>query len=322
MIMRIIALPAVLLFLCLIAENASAHHPAGGIGLGQAGPVRTVSASPLQQGMFSFVAQAEFIDFDEFSDRKLLGYAERGKDVHSVDSIFHAILGIGYGVTENLTLSLKMPYAQVNNVREVHAEEPDEIHVHGDAKGFGDLTVMAQYRFLKTVDNLESAFFLGLEMPTGKTNDKDIEGETFEAEFQPGSGSWDPVFGIAATKKFGKTSLDANLQYTAGTQGTQSTNLGDIFGYNLAVSYRAVSGAVAWDLILEANGEWKEKQEIRGDRDENSGGNIVFLSPGIRAVFGKKASAFLSVGIPVIDDLNGIQDDTKYRALFGISVGL
>jgi hypothetical protein len=53
-----------------------------------------------------------------------------------------------------------------------------------------------------------------------------------------------------------------------------------------------VSGSVSWDLILEANGEWKEKQEIRGDKDKNSGGNTIFISPGTRVIFGKRASAY------------------------------
>ena len=226
---------------------------------------------------------------------------------------------MGYGVTDNLTISLRIPYENINNIREVHSDEPDEIHLHGDAKGMGDITLMGQYRFLKTESNFESALFLGLRIPTGKTNDRDIHGETFEAEFLPGTGAWSPIIGIAATKRFGKVSLDGNLQYTFGTRGTQFTNLGDIFDYNAALSYRAVSGSISWDLILEANGEWKEKQKIRGEKDPNSGGNVLFLAPGTRVVFGKKFSAYLSAGIPLIQDRNGIQDDAKYKVLLGIS---
>lgn len=311
-----------IILVAVVSGTAFAHHPTGGAGLGQAGPIRTASASTLPQGKLFFGAQAEFIDLDDFSDSDLLGFSSRGKDVHTAGSIFHTVLSMGYGITDDLTVSLKTAYEKIANIREAHSDEPDEIHLHGDAKGIGDLTLMGQYRFLKTADNFESALFLGLKVPTGKTNARDINGETFEAEFLPGTGSWNPILGIAATKRYGKISLDGNFQYTFGTMGTQSTNLGDIFGYNAAVSYRAASGTIAWDLILEANGEWKGKQKISGEKDPNSGGNTLFLSPGIRVVFGKNLSSYLSVGIPVLQDMNGIQDDTKYKALFGLSFSL
>jgi len=304
------------------AGRASAHHPSGGVGLGQTGPIRTTPATTLSGGMFSLAVQAEFIDLDSYSDSELLEFSGRGKDAHTADSVFHSILGIGYGITNNLTVSLNIPYEQVNNIREAHSDEPDEIHQHGDSKGIGDMTIMAQYRFLKTDDKWEAAVLGGLKIPTGKTNDRDIHGETFEAEFLPGSGAWSPIFGLAATKKFNRISLDANVQYTIRNGGTQITNLGDLFNYNTAVSYRAANGDLAWDLILEVNGEWKEKQKTRGAWDSNSGGHMIFISPGTRIVMGKKVSAFLSVGIPVLQDLNGIQDDTDYKGLFGISFNL
>jgi len=306
----------------LFSGTALAHHPSGGAGLGQAGPIRTATATTLPQGKLSFGLQSEFIDLDEFSNSQLLRFSDHGKDAHTADSIFHSIAGMGYGLTDNITLSLKISYENINNVREAHSDEPGEIHLHGDAKGIGDLTVMGQYRFLKTDNNVETALFLGLKMPTGKTNERDIHGQTFEAEFLPGTGSWNPIIGIAATKRYGKVSLDGNIQYTFGTRGTQYTNLGDIFSYNAAVSYRAISGSLAWDFILEANGEWKERQRIRGEKDPNSGGNLLFLSPGTRLVFGRNFSTYLSIGIPLLQDMNGIQEDTNYKALFGVSFSL
>ena len=159
-------------------------------------------------------------------------------------------------------------------------------------------------------------------MPTGSTTDKDINGERFETEFQPGSGSWNPIVGIAATKRFNSLSLDANVLYTFATKGAQDTNLGDVLSYNLAFSYRVLNEPVAWDLVIEANGEWKGKQEVDGDKDENSGENVIFLSPGIRVSWNEKWSAFISVGFPVSQDLNGIQNETNMRTAVGISVGL
>jgi len=309
-------------FFFLVGRNAWAHHPASGAGIGKAGPIRTVSAATLAKGKWAVALQTEHIKFDRFSDDQMKGFAAEGNDAHSVDSVYHSIIGIGYGITDDFTFSLKDSYEYLNNIREVHMDEPDEIHSRGDAKGFGDLTLTGQYRFINNKeDAFESAIIFGLKLPTGNTSDKDIHGERFETEFQPGSGSWNPMAGIAATKKIGKASLDANLLYTVAKKGSLDTDLGDMLNYNAALSYRIGDKKLALDLIIEANGEWKRKQKIKGVDDPNSGGNTAFLSPGMRLSVNNSWSAYVSAGFPVLQDLNGIQNDTKLKTLFGISIG-
>ena len=307
----------------LISSNAWSHHPSSGVGLGDAGPVRTVSASTQMQGRWTFTLQGEFIDLDAFSDSELKNFAEDGHDVHSMNSVFHGTLGAGYGVNDRLTISLKIPYIILNDIKEAHADEPDEVHVHGDAMGIGDLTIFGQYRFLEMKGNgVESSLLFGLKTPTGKTDDEDIEGVRFETEFQPGSGSWNPIIGVAASKRYGRVSFDADLLYTIATKGAQETDLGDMFNYDLAASYRLFEGSFAGDLIIEANGEWKQKQETDGVKDGNSGGNAIFLSPGFRLSSKNNLSVYFSAGFPVVEDLNGIQNDTELRAVAGVSIGL
>jgi hypothetical protein len=70
------------------------------------------------------------------------------------------------------------------------------------------------------------------------TDRRNNQGELFDAEFQPGSGSWDVLFGLAYTKRFGAWPFDANVLYMLVTEGVQNTDLGDRFLYNAAISYR------------------------------------------------------------------------------------
>ena len=147
------------------------------------------------------------------------------------------------------------------------------------------------------------------------------------------------MLGLAYTQRIGRWSLDANALYTLATDGSQDTNLGDILNYNLALSYRMIGGqcrhgsdacqcatsaephhhGATWDLILEANGDWRDKVDIDGSDDQNTGGNLVYLSAGSRITFGKNWAATASVGIPAIEDLNGIQSEPESRILIGIS---
>jgi hypothetical protein len=228
----------------------------------------------------------------------------------------------------------------------------------GDSAGVGDLSVLAQYRFLKDrATASELAFLAGLRLPTGDTSVNSTAGEPFETEFQPGSGAWEGSFGLALTKRFGAWSFDTNVLYVLATEGVQETNLGNRFQYNAAVSYRLAGGLVgpsglmhsgalpepmyhggpkrhshkhaaeepahargpALDLVLEVNGEWHDRQRIDGVSDPNSGGNVVFLSPGLRLSY-ERWSGFVSVGVPIVNDLNGLQAEPEWRVLTGMAV--
>lgn len=53
--------------------------------------------------------------------------------------------------------------------------------------------------------------------------------------------------------------------------------------------------------------------------DDNTGGNTVFISPGLRLSNGNW-SGYASVGIPIVTDLNGIQSDPEWRLTAGSSL--
>jgi len=313
---------AAITFLCLMSGTVRAHHAPGVSGTSQAGPILTTSAATLQKGRLALTLQSSYVKMDDFSDSQLLGFSADGHDVHTLDYLYSVSAAAAYGISDDLTLSLRVPYNSFNNVREAHSDEPGEIHQHGDSHGIGDMTLLAHYRFLQMPSRqLESAVILGIKAPTGKTGEKDIHGERFETEHQPGTGSWDPIMGVAVTKRLGRVSLDADLRYTLATEGSQDTDLGDLMNYDLAFSYH-IPGKLSLDLIVEANGEWKQKEEINGSKDENSGSHVLYISPGMRILLNNTLSAFISVGIPAIQDMNGIQSETNFRTLFGVSVGL
>ncbi|MEW6001419.1 MAG: transporter [Nitrospirota bacterium] len=302
-------------------EDAWATHASLISGYGYSGPITTVAATTLQRHQGVFGLQIEFLKSDRFSERELKEFARRDEEVHNIDYLNKFSAGISYGITDSTSIHASIPYVYRNNIQE--SEPPDEIHDHGDSKGLGDMAIYFHHRFIKTDSlNLESSLLFGLKIPTGKTSERDREGKRFEAEFQPGTGSWDPSFGIAATKRAGSLSLDANLLYTLVTEGTQDTDLGDMFNYNLSVSHRSMKKPIVTDLIIEANGIWIQKEKVHGVKDENSGGNIIFLSPGIRLTFRDSLVTYFSFGFPFLQDLEGEQNDADYRIVFGIDISL
>ena len=81
--------------------------------------------------------------------------------------------------------------------REVHEEE-----FLGDGQnstGLGDSIFLGKYKFYDKQFGLAGIF--GLKLPTGNTNERNMAGERFEPELQPGTGSLDYMAGISANKK-------------------------------------------------------------------------------------------------------------------------
>ena len=348
----------------LLAQPAFAHHPSGVGSTGGAGPINTISASPLDKGETAASIAFEWIKFDPLNNAFLADFgATHGHDVHvhSLSSILAPAMSVGYGITADFTISARLPVVVRTDIKEAAHVHPGAgapavgtVDFLGDSAGIGDLSLLGQYRFYNNrATRTELALLLGVKAPTGVTNRHTDTGEPFDAEFQPGSGSWDGLFGLAGTKRIGPWSFDANVLYVLATEGTQSTDLGDRFLYNAAVSYRLFQGASAapmklgalpdpmWhggpgshqrtqahqeapsgpalDLVLELNGEWHAKEVQSGVKDPNSGGNTLYLAPGLR--FSKDNwSSYLSVGFPIANDLNGIQAEPEIRVVTGLSV--
>jgi hypothetical protein len=327
----------------LAVYPAFAHHPSGSSPTSGAGPIATISATTLDKGQSVAGIVVEFVSLDPLPLDKLGGHPHP----HNLDGIYATSLVFAYGITNDLTLSLRLPFIRRTNIFDHHEGDL------GDAAGVGDLSVLAQYRFFNNrASQMEAALLFGTKLPTGDTSVSAVNGERFEAEFQPGSGSVDYFLGVAFTKRFGAWSFDTNVLYQFTSEGVQNTNLGDRFLYNAAVSYRmygfaGASGRMnaglpepmyhggpkakhnheeapppsrgpALDLVLEVNGEWHDHQRVDGVKDPNSGGTTVYLSPGLRLSM-DRWSSFVSVGVPIVSDPNGLQPEPDWRILSGVT---
>ncbi len=340
---RAVALCAAVGILCLTSiQSAYAHGDHGG----------GADGSVLPQGITLVTLQYDMVSYKPLSDARLNDLATAGVEgVHAIRTIAVPSLALSYGLTKDLTITARLPYLANRDIRETDIAGPG-ITERGGVYGFGDASAFATYRVLNdTAAGLDAAVILGLKAPTGRTNALDRDGVLFESEHQPGSGSWDPSIGAAASKQAGLWSFSANALYTRAGAGLQDTRLGDRASYGIGASYRLwtnggshdhamhlggpfdgmmrhggvdhppaqASSKVALDVSLGLNGQWSGAQTIAGERDGNTGGNVVFLSPGARLSV-DNWSGFLSVGVPVARHLNGIQSEPRLQATTGIAV--
>ena len=320
--------------LLALSASAGADHPTVAFGSEASGPINTIAATALPVGKWAVGLRNELIDRDAFANQRLVSLVERGvEDVHSVDPINSASISLAYGFSERVTVSARLPWVMRDNIREGELEDGEaEAHAHGDVSGLGDLVLLGNYRAIHS-NGFDGAWQLGFKAPSG-TTDEDDAGARLETEFQPGTGSWDFLVGGAMSKTLGRWALHTNVLLNLTTEGAQNTELGDAVFYNLAAVFalnrnepvddhhhgaaHAAHPHLRIDAMLEINGETRWKNEIAGVSEVNSGGTIVYLSPGVRASYGK-VGGFISFGYPIVDDAKGVQTDVDFRLVGGVS---
>jgi hypothetical protein len=329
---------AATLALAMMTTPAFAHHPGGAGNVGGAGPINTLPGTTMGVGEKAVSLTYEYGLFGGLSDYELTQAAAAHQHAHTLASIHSLTLGMAWGVTDNFTLMASMPYVARTDVREghhSHGPSGNTVDYRGDVQGVGDLTLLGQYNFYNDYNNqLAVSALAGLKLNSGEVGKSDKAGEEFNTEFQPGSGSIDPLLGVAVSKGFGNWSLHGNLLYAFAGDGFNDTNLGDRLHYNAAVAYRFGGEAQhehakgtpefhdhslwTYDAVLELNGEWQDYEREGEVSNRHSGGNVIFLSPGFRVSFGDVAGQ-ISLGLPIHADMNGIQSPPGARLRAGIS---
>ena len=318
--------------LMALSPPAGADHPTVAFGSEASGPINTIAATAMPVGNWAIGLRNEFIDRDVLSDQRLASLAEQGvEDVHSIDSIDSASVSLACGLGERVTVSMRLPWVLRDNLRAGELEAgAGEAHLHGNASGLGDLVLLTHYHAVRS-QAFDAALQIGVMTPSGTTEEDDA-GARLETGFQPGTGSRDVLFGGALSTSVSRWGFHTNVLFNLTTAGAQDTELGDALFYNAAVIYAlrgeadhhhgVEAGAhphLGVDAMLEINGETRWKNDIDGRSDANSGGTVVYLSPGLRASYGK-VGGFISVGYPIVDATKGVQADVDLRVIGGVSL--
>jgi hypothetical protein len=328
------------------ATPALADH-AGPSGLGQGGgALDVIGADTLDAGHFAVGLRIGVAVPDDRSDAELEALAAQHVHAHNTDYNLNAGIGVAYGISHHLTVSAELPYIRRDDLREgTHAHDggavSESVERLGNVSGIGDASLIAKYR-LTEEHGPGFAIIAGLKMPTGSTHRVSPDGERLETEHQPGTGSWDPILGAAVGAAAGAVRLNASALYQFSGKGAQDTRLGDRFKGGIALSHHfgaaehhhdseavddhhgdheheaAPHSHASWDAFVETTAEWEGRQRIVGEVERESGGTIVWLSPGARYNFASGFSAAASFSVPVWQHVRESHPDNDYRLTFAV----
>jgi len=260
---------------------------------------------------------------DQWIVRSQLRYTKKSDDPTAQDrelEIFAMPQTVVYGFTEKTSMSLTIPFLN----KELDATTDGIRTSRGDA-GLGDLLLLGKYRlYTRDYPTATSRFSVvaGTDLPTGQSGDADARGK-LPRDLQLGSGSTDPVVGTAYTWQSLDDEWDASLTYTFNTTANKFA-FGDVLTYTVAYQRRVwpftlpERGLYAqWNVVLETNGQWEQQAKNHGSRVDNSGGHLLFLSPGVQ-VATKHFVIESSIQLPVLQNLNGNQVEPDFTLVGSI----
>jgi hypothetical protein len=230
---------------------------------------------------------------------------ERHEELHQA-----AVLATHYGLRHDLQLSLVLPYLFVAETLE-SAGGRERL----DASGPGDLAAIAKWRFWRwdgPHQALNLAALAGLKFPTGSDDEKE-GGLRLRPDLQPGSGSWDPLAGLACTYEPYRWRFNGAFSYQKSGENSDGFSFGDRIFAELAAGNRFwlepyPGPFLRGDLLLRYRGEGRASRPFT-----DLGGDL--LTAGATLAFRPQPALDLqlTVEFPLYQRLFGTQTAEEFR---------
>ncbi len=274
--------------------------------------------SPLEVGSSGVRADLRYLSLGTiFQNGKKAENFERELETHLTQQY-----SVYFSLSPRFSIGAFVPIAK----RHSEHLNDEQTLVTGNQFGLADVSLLLRYKALVAHD-IETTSIIslaaGVKLPTGSTNGRDSEGNLLDAHIQLGTGSTDLLLGVSGFLTFERIALIGNLLGAITSQGANGHEFGNILNYDGSLRYRLYPSEYG-DTQLFATfgvyGELRGRELQDGVPMESTGGNVVFLSPGLQLFPFPSMSIEASYHIPVIHALNGSQLGEDYRIMAGVQL--
>jgi len=275
-------------------------------------------------GVQDYQANQLVLDFtyDFNSLRDLYAGSQNLNDSRRTRTIKTLFLRSSYGINEKWSLSVILPYLWQEQII-----RSDFGRINQSTEGIGDLVILAQ-RTLINNHKHQLLIAAGPKLPTGSISQKDDEfGILLAPDLQPGTGSWDGI-GALSYSRFGLFTPTSNvfglLTYRYSFEqdrndGQQKYRFGNELTLNLGISHSFP--LKTWSINPSLHYRYRNSQSDKNDGFDfpNTGGEWMYLVPGLRINSPKGVIIHSSVEIPLHTDVTGTQLVTSKKWNIGIT---
>ena len=236
---------------------------------------------------------------------------------------------VGYGFSPRLSAFVSIPYIRNTMDMAMQMGMMWKISKMDSIQELGDVTLMGLYRIYTDFDvapNNALTVGLGVKTPTGSSTVKGSSGKFIHAHMQPGTGSWDPLIAIVYARMMNPFLLQADATYQLATRNSDGYRFGDSFTANLVGKYAVsrifnITGGLTFLHVngsSDRDGKYTNLNSLMDD-PANTGGNSLWLSPGLQLLPSKGSLIDVKVQVPVWEHVKGVQLVSRYRILLGVS---
>ncbi len=237
-------------------------------------------------------------------------------------------LALSYAVTDDWTIGFSQPFVDRQHIHIVTPNTATATTLINPLHGFGDLSLRTHYNFFHGDGGAQIGAAFGVKLATGDTNIPDQEGIRNDSTLQPGSGSTDYSFTLDGSLpvstnwwSFGEIIYRLrgtnSFQYDYGNDTLASLGLGWHVSPDIGMGNSV-------DLTLQTNFRHAPRDKglitptLVGQRP-STGGNFLYLTPGIRLQHSHGIAVYAFVQLPVYQHVNDQQLTSRYSIRMGLS---
>lgn len=234
-----------------------------------------------------------------------------------------------YELSPRWGLGISLPFVGRTHAH-ISNEEDSPGYNRWGFTGMGDFLTEIRYGILAPAGGISPRVILSVagKFPTGQTNARNDQGELAEPTIQAGTGSYDFIGGVSFwsiighVKTLTKTSAPlpffAGAKYRLNTRGISRYRIGNESLLHAGIAYPAFP---QWELMAQADSRFKAKDNP-GNTDEDvnfTGGDFVWMSPGLRVHITKDFSVYGYLQLPIYQRVNNEQLASARQALVGMT---
>ncbi len=213
-----------------------------------------------------------------------------------------------WGARPNLNVTFVVPFRAAQITQQTPTGAVDRTQA-----GFGDGLIFLKYDGLykknvtRGMTRLAGEF--GVKIPSGRS------GFT--------SDTVDTLFALIFTRVRDRHWLvvDSQFLWTRTNSAPVAVNPGDRWNYDFAYLYRLLPGKNFKGrnlfLVAELNGDFAGRTRMAGTAVADSGGNVLYLSPGVKFLPTRRLVLEFAAPLPIHRSLNGVQPEPKAAFLAG-----
>lgn len=226
-------------------------------------------------------------------------------------------LGVDYGFSRAWGVNLQLPF--VGRFHTTYDTGDTSLSISDYSHALGNVRLMGRYTGFSP--DMSNGFLFGLKLPTGATDRRfdsgPDQGLLLDPTLQPGTGTTDAMLGGYHFGEFGAgLGWFAQAMYQRALDSHDGYAPGDSFNLNAGLRFY-------WgDFLtpqLQVNYQLRARDKGAQADPADTGGHVLYLSPGITFAFDSGWHGFLFLQLPVHQYVNGLQLSPRRIISTGVS---